>query len=82
MNNSMTSLQLVRGNMDTLNSRARKSKLVDAAIDAARSVGEDGSGKDELVGYLKFLAIHHPKVFVKLLGNTLPRPSPKQKRRS
>ena len=56
----------------------RKLSPADAILEAAPSHGEDGKG--ELVGYLKFLAIHHPRIFVKLLAKTLPRPSPKRKR--
>lgn len=46
--------------------------LKDAIIMAAEKVGEDGDGKDELVGYLKRLAKNEPKAFAGLLGRVLP----------
>jgi len=58
--------------MDTSKSGARKLSL-DAIFEAAASRGEDGSGKNDLIGYLKFLARHHPRVFAKLLAKILPR---------
>lgn len=41
-------------------------------IDAAILIGEDGRGKNGLIGYLKFLARKHPKCYVQLLGRLLP----------
>jgi hypothetical protein len=43
----------------------------EAILDAATQVGEDGRGKDALVGYLIRIALTHPKLFVKLLGRVL-----------
>jgi hypothetical protein len=56
----------------------RKLSAADAILEAAASHGEDGKG--ELVGYLNFLAIHHPRIFAKLLAKILPRPSSKRER--
>jgi hypothetical protein len=58
--------------MDTSESAARKLSL-DTILEAAASRGGDGSGKNELIGYLRFLARYHPRVFMKLLAKTLPR---------
>jgi hypothetical protein len=48
------------------------SLLKDAILEAAESVGEDGSGKGSLTGYCKFLAVSEPKAFAGLLGRVLP----------
>ena len=37
-------------------------------IEAAYRVGEDGSGKDGLVGYLKWVAVSHPRTFIGTIG--------------
>lgn len=39
---------------------------------AAEKTGSDGSGKDGLVGYLKFIAQKHPASFTTLLNKILP----------
>lgn len=46
--------------------------LKEAIIMAAEGVGQDGDGKDGLVGYCKFLAKSEPKAFSSLLGRVLP----------
>ena len=46
--------------------------LKDAILKAARLTGEDGNGKGDLVGYLKFLAKEEAKAFAGLLGRVLP----------
>lgn len=46
--------------------------IKDAVIQAAKLVGEDGKGRDALVGYMKRLAIGEPKAFASLLGRCLP----------
>jgi hypothetical protein len=46
--------------------------LKDAVIYAAQCVGENGKGLNGLVGYLKTLAIEHPKAFAALLGRVIP----------
>jgi hypothetical protein len=43
-----------------------------AIIAAAVQHGEDGEGRDELVGYLRLLARKHRKAFTMLLGKMLP----------
>ena len=44
--------------------RATKQTLLDVAC----SVGSDGCGTDGLVGYFKWLAKYHPKVFLRNWG--------------
>jgi hypothetical protein len=39
---------------------------------AAEQVGEDGKGRDGLVGYLKTQAKNRPELFVPLLARVLP----------
>ena len=39
---------------------------------AAEQVGEDGKGKDGLVGYLRKIARTQPKTYAALLGRLLP----------
>lgn len=39
-----------------------------AAMEAAYRVGEDGNGKDGLVGYLKWVAMCHPATFLGPIG--------------
>lgn len=39
---------------------------------AAQAVGEDGAGKDGVMGYCKFLAKEEPKAFASLMGKVLP----------
>jgi hypothetical protein len=46
--------------------------LKDAILLAATDVGEDGSGKDGLVGYLRTIAMRCPQAFVGLLGRVIP----------
>lgn len=46
--------------------------LKDAIIKAAEAVGENGTGKGKLAGYLTFLAKSEPKAFAGLLGKVLP----------
>ena len=45
-----------------------KRDLVEAAVE----VGFDGEGDQGLRGYLKYLAIRHPKCFSSMLGKVLP----------
>ena len=47
-------------------------KLVEALISAAERVGEDGCGKDGLVGYFLKTAETEPNDLVHLLVRTLP----------
>jgi hypothetical protein len=35
-----------------------------AIIEAAWRIGEDGNGKDGVLGYFKWVAVHHPTVFI------------------
>ena len=46
--------------------------LKDAIARAAEAVGEDGCGKNGLIGYLKWLAVREPQVFASLLAKLLP----------
>lgn len=46
--------------------------LKEAIIDAAKSTGRDGCGKEELTGYCCKLAREEPKAFATLLGRVLP----------
>lgn len=46
--------------------------LKDAIVEAASLVGEDGQGKDQLIGYLKDLARTEKKAYASLLGRVLP----------
>ncbi len=46
--------------------------LKDAILLAATEVGEDGKGKGALVGYLKRIALRHPKSYCALLGRVIP----------
>jgi hypothetical protein len=46
--------------------------LKDAILQAAEETGEDGAGKDGLVGYLKRLALEEPSTFGGLLKHLLP----------
>jgi len=46
--------------------------LKEGIIDAAIAVGEDGKGRDGLLGYLKMLARKHPKYYTQLLARVLP----------
>jgi hypothetical protein len=45
--------------------------LKDAILSAAEQVGEDGKGRDGLVGYLRRIACTEPKSFAMLLGRLL-----------
>jgi hypothetical protein len=40
--------------------------LADTILAAAKAHGEDGEGKDGIVGYLRLLALNYPKEFQKL----------------
>lgn len=46
--------------------------LKEAILEAAEAVGENGKGKDGLVGYLKRVARKDVKAFSALLGKVLP----------
>lgn len=46
--------------------------LKDAVLKAAEAVGEDGKGKEGLVGYLKDLATNEKKAFSALLARVMP----------
>jgi hypothetical protein len=46
--------------------------IKEAVIAAAQAVGEDGKGKDGLIGYLKRVAQRDMKAFCTLLGKVLP----------
>ena len=46
--------------------------LKDAILQAATLVGQDGKGKDGLVGYLKMLAVKERAVYSRLLEKVLP----------
>lgn len=46
--------------------------LKEAILAAANAVGEDGNGRDGLLGYCKRLALKDPKSFSTLLGKVLP----------
>lgn len=46
--------------------------LKDAIISAAELQGQDGNGKDGLVGYCQFLAKEEPRAFASLMGRVLP----------
>lgn len=46
--------------------------LKDAVLMAATLVGQDGRGRDGLVGYLKMLAVKERVVYVRLLEKVLP----------
>jgi hypothetical protein len=41
-------------------------------LDAAAAIGMDGSGRDGLVGYLKYAAASFPKQYMALLSKVLP----------
>jgi len=44
-----------------------------AVLEAAYRVGQDGNGKDGLIGYLRWVARHHPAIYCgALLVNLLP----------
>ena len=40
-----------------------------AILEAAYQFGNDGNGKDGIVGYLKWVAVRHPAIFCAQLGN-------------
>lgn len=46
--------------------------LKEAILTAAEQTGNDGQGKDGLIGYCKHLASAEPKAFATLLGRVLP----------
>jgi hypothetical protein len=46
--------------------------LKDAILTAATLVGQDGKGRDGLVGYLKMLAVRERAVYARLLEKVLP----------
>lgn len=41
-------------------------------LEAAYRIGEDGNGKNGVVGYLSWVAEYHPRIFCTLLINLLP----------
>jgi hypothetical protein len=53
--------------------RATKQTLLEVAC----HVGSDGNGKDGVVGYYKWLAKRHPKIFLAQLGRLLVLETPK-----
>ncbi|MCC8950694.1 hypothetical protein H8A97_37945 [Bradyrhizobium sp. Arg62] len=46
--------------------------LKEAILEAATLVGQDGRGKDGLIGYLKMLAVKERAVYARLLERVLP----------
>jgi hypothetical protein len=54
---------------DSVNKQAKavKGAMIDAIIMAAEEVGENGKGKDGLVGYFRSVARSHPQLFLRLL---------------
>jgi hypothetical protein len=46
--------------------------LKEAVILAAEQVGNDGAGKDGLIGYLRHVAVTDVKAFTGLLGRVIP----------
>jgi len=46
--------------------------IKDAIVKAAELEGQDGKGKDGMVGYMRKLARNEPKTFAGLLGRALP----------
>ena len=54
-------------------SRAAKEQL----LEVVSRVGSDGNGKDGVVGYYKWLAKRHPKIFLTQLARLLPLETPK-----
>ena len=46
--------------------------LKEAALLAAEQVGEDGQGRDGLIGFLRRQALENPGPFLALLGKILP----------
>ena len=52
--------------------------LVEAIVSAAAQVGEDGLGKDGLVGYFVRIARTEPKLFANLLVRLIPYQSPSE----
>lgn len=46
--------------------------LKEAILKAAETAGQDGNGKEGLVGYCTFLAREEPKAFAQLLGKVMP----------
>jgi hypothetical protein len=49
----------------------RSTTIAEAVVLAAEAVGEDGRGKDGLVGYFKYIARRHPRSFGALSGRAL-----------
>jgi hypothetical protein len=43
-----------------------------AIFEAAYRVGEDGNGKDGIVGYFRWVAVRHPQINLTMLSNLLP----------
>jgi hypothetical protein len=43
-----------------------------AIFEAAYRVGEDGNGKDGIVGYFRWVAVRHPQNYLAVLSNVLP----------
>lgn len=46
--------------------------LKEAILIAAEDVGNDGKGKDGLIGYLRLVAVNEMSAFASLLGKVLP----------
>lgn len=63
--------KLARGRPSGAQNKTTK-LLKDLVMQAAEQVGEDGAGKDGLLGYLKNLAVKKPELFVPLLAKILP----------
>jgi hypothetical protein len=51
---------------------AMKYRVKEAVLEAAAMVGRDGKGKDEMVGYLAWLARTEPAVFGRMLEKIMP----------
>lgn len=49
-----------------------KYRVKEAVLEAAAMVGRDGKGKDEMVGYLAWLARAEPAVFGRMLEKIMP----------
>lgn len=46
--------------------------LKDAIVRAAELTGQDGEGREGLIGYCRFLAVSEPKAFAGLMGRVIP----------
>jgi hypothetical protein len=55
-------------------------RIAEAIYEALASLGEDGTGKNGVVGYFKWLERKHPRVMARLVGKALrTRPNPEEK---